>query len=158
VKKTRLGWLGPAIVLVGLALAGLMTWFMVSSRPSAGAVIDTIAALGAGDLPIVTVFNKIDLIDPVMTRLLVAEWPNSIAISAQTGAGMADLFEVIKKSLAAQLGYIKALVPYDKAQLVEQSYNFGRVLEKEYREDGIWIVAELVPEMRYKLEAFAHEG
>ncbi len=42
-KKTRLGWLGPAIVLVGMALAGLMTWFMVASKPSAGAVIDTIA-------------------------------------------------------------------------------------------------------------------
>jgi GTP-binding protein HflX len=123
-----------------------------------GAVIDTISDLGAGELPIVTVFNKIDLIDPVMTRRLVAEWPNSIAISAQNGDGMADLFEVIKKSLSAQLGYIRALVPYDKANLVEQSYNFGRVLEKEYREDGIWLVAELVPEMRYKLEAFAHEG
>ena len=29
---------------------------------------------------------------------------------------------------------------------------------KEYREDGIWLVADLVPEMRGKLEAFAHEG
>lgn len=42
-RKSRLGWLGLAIVLLGVVIAGLMTWFMVVSRPEAGAVIDTIA-------------------------------------------------------------------------------------------------------------------
>jgi outer membrane protein assembly factor BamB len=40
--KTRLGWLGPVIVLVGIVAAGLATWLMVASRPKVGAVIDTI--------------------------------------------------------------------------------------------------------------------
>jgi hypothetical protein len=38
----RLGWLGPAIVAVGAAVAALGVWYLVSVRPSAGAVIDTI--------------------------------------------------------------------------------------------------------------------
>jgi outer membrane protein assembly factor BamB len=42
-KRRRLGWLGPVIVLVGIAAAALATWFMVVSRPKAGAVVDTIA-------------------------------------------------------------------------------------------------------------------
>ena len=42
-KKTRLGWLGPAIVLVGAAIAGLAIWFMQSVKPEAGAEIDRIA-------------------------------------------------------------------------------------------------------------------
>jgi len=42
-KRTRLGWLGPVIVLVGIAVAGLATWFMIVSKPKAGAVIDTLA-------------------------------------------------------------------------------------------------------------------
>ena len=42
-KKTRLGWLGPAIVLVGIVAAGFATWFMVVSKPKAGDVLDTIA-------------------------------------------------------------------------------------------------------------------
>lgn len=41
-KKTRLGWLGPAIVLLGVAVAALAIWFMVVSRPQAGDVIDTL--------------------------------------------------------------------------------------------------------------------
>jgi len=41
--RTRLGWLGPAIVGVGAAVAALGVWYMVHARPVAGAVIDTIA-------------------------------------------------------------------------------------------------------------------
>lgn len=41
--KRRLGLLGPAIVLVGIAVAALATWFMIVSKPEAGAVVDTIA-------------------------------------------------------------------------------------------------------------------
>lgn len=43
---SRLGWLGPAIVLVGAAVAGLGAWYIVHARPAAGAVVDTIAIDG----------------------------------------------------------------------------------------------------------------
>lgn len=39
--KRRLGLLGPIIVLVGAAVAGVATWYMVTARPKPGAVIDT---------------------------------------------------------------------------------------------------------------------
>jgi len=38
----RLGWLGPAIVIAGAAIAGVGVWYIVSAKPAAGAVIDTI--------------------------------------------------------------------------------------------------------------------
>jgi hypothetical protein len=41
--RRRLGWLGPAIVIVGAAVAAVGAWYVVHARPSAGAVIDTIA-------------------------------------------------------------------------------------------------------------------
>lgn len=40
--KSRLGWLGPAIVLIGLAIGGLGVWFVVTRKPTAGVAIDTI--------------------------------------------------------------------------------------------------------------------
>lgn len=40
--KTRLGWLGPVIVLVGVVVAGIATWLAIASRPEAGGVVDTI--------------------------------------------------------------------------------------------------------------------
>jgi hypothetical protein len=42
----RLGWLGPAIVLAGLAIGGVMVWFMISASPTPGDAIDTIPIEG----------------------------------------------------------------------------------------------------------------
>lgn len=42
-RRTRLGWLGPVIVLIGAAVAGLAIWFMQAVKPRAGDVIDRIA-------------------------------------------------------------------------------------------------------------------
>ena len=41
--RTRLGWLGPTLVIVGIGASALGIWFYVYSRPVAGAVIDRIA-------------------------------------------------------------------------------------------------------------------
>lgn len=38
-----LGYLGPAIVIVGAAVAGLALWYMQHARPKVGAVIDTLS-------------------------------------------------------------------------------------------------------------------
>ena len=38
--RRNLGWLGPAIVIVGAAVAALGVWYMVHARPAAGAVIE----------------------------------------------------------------------------------------------------------------------
>lgn len=45
----RLGLLGPAIVLVGAAVAGVGAWYVVHARPEPGDVLDTIAAPEAGE-------------------------------------------------------------------------------------------------------------
>jgi outer membrane protein assembly factor BamB len=39
----RLGWLGPTIVVVGAAVAGVGAWFIVHARPEPGKIVDTIA-------------------------------------------------------------------------------------------------------------------
>jgi len=41
VARSRLGWLGPIIVAVGAAIAAVGVWFVVTSKPKAGAVIET---------------------------------------------------------------------------------------------------------------------
>jgi hypothetical protein len=48
--RSRLGWLGPAIVAVGAAIAAVGVWYMVRARPVAGAVIDAIAIDGTRKL------------------------------------------------------------------------------------------------------------
>jgi GTP-binding protein HflX len=120
------------------------------------AVMDTLKVLGADDKPMITVFNKIDTIsDPTVRRDLVAEFQNSVAISAKSGEGMDDLLVAIKKQVQELLGFVQALVPYSESGLIQDCYNFGRVHKVDYREDGIYLEAELVSEMRGKLRRYA---
>jgi hypothetical protein len=44
--RPRLGWLGPAIVGLGAAVAAVGVWYMVHARPVAGDVLDTVAIDG----------------------------------------------------------------------------------------------------------------
>jgi GTP-binding protein HflX len=122
-----------------------------------GSVLDTLEALGAQDKPTILAFNKVDLLDEAGRAELERSmelWPNSVAISAVTGAGMDDLQREILLQVQSLLGRLEALVPYSESQLIQECYDFGRVLKVDYREDGIFVEAELVNEMRRKFEPY----
>lgn len=120
------------------------------------AVLDTLDTLGARNKPILTVFNKIDAVrDATLARRLVGEWPNSVAISAFHGTGIGDFLNAIVRQVKSLLTPTKALVPYAESGLVQDCYDYGRVLKTEYREDGIYLEAELVSEMFEKLKRYA---
>ena len=118
-------------------------------------VNDTVDELGAAEVPVVTVFNKIDALkEPSIASALVCEWPDSVAISALTGVGAEDLLAAIAKACHKGMDLIRALVPYDQNALVEACYRFGRVIKKDYRDEGIYLEAELVPEMYAKIAQY----
>lgn len=120
------------------------------------AVLDTLLRLKAQDKPMITVFNKIDLVtDPQFRKELIAEFPNSVAVSSVTGEGIPDLLNLIKKQVQELLGAVKALLPYSESGLLQECYDFGRVNVVDYREDGIYVEAELVKEMRGILAKYA---
>jgi GTP-binding protein HflX len=122
------------------------------------AVIDTLKVLKADDKPTITVFNKIDALgDPTMARQLVADWPNSVAISATTGEGMNDLMNAILRQVKDLLGAVKILIPYDHQGLLQECYDFGRVQTVDYREDGIYVEAELVVDLRERVKKYTVE-
>ncbi len=119
-------------------------------------VMETLAGLKAEDKPMVILFNKIDrLKDPAEARRLVAEWPNSAAISASKGTGMDDLMNLLVNQVKNLLTHVKALVPYSNAAIVQDCYDYGRVLTVDYRDEGIFVEADLVAEMHKKLSKYA---
>jgi GTPase len=121
-------------------------------------VIETLEKLEAGDKAILTVFNKIDAVaDHDLAKNLVAEWPDSVAISASRGTGIGDLMASLRKMVQSLLGRVYALLPYSESALVQDCYDYGRVVKVDYREDGIYLEAELVAEMRSKLDRFLVE-
>jgi GTP-binding protein HflX len=128
------------------------------SHPSweiqAESVVETLAEIDAGDKPTLTIFNKIDrLEDQTILRELVASTPNSVAISATKGVGIDALMDGITKMIRSLLRPVDVVIPYEKSGLVQECYDFGRVLSVEHKEDGIHMKAEIVKEMADRLEA-----
>lgn len=127
-----------------------------------GAVLETLAELGATEQPVLTVFNKVDRLtfggDPFATReakeflhQLSKEFPNSVAISAATGEGMEDFLRALVNQVKTLLSLVRAIIPYSESALLQACYDYGRVLTADYREEGIYIEAELASEMAAKL-------
>lgn len=122
------------------------------------AVLQTLAALNAEDKPTLTLFNKIDLLDdPFIHRRLVSEWPHSVAVSATTGLGLENFHDSLKQFIQQLLAPVRLLVPYDQTQIIQRCFDYGRVRKEEYREDGIYVEAELVEEMREKVKPYIIE-
>ena len=108
------------------------------------AVHDVLEELGAGDKPMLTVFNKADLVeDQYSLRELVANTPNSVYISAKTAEGMPQMMDKIVETLESLLVPVTLRVPYDRSDVVAQCYEYGRVLKADYREDGIYVSARV---------------
>ncbi|RYD50241.1 MAG: GTPase HflX, partial [Sphingomonadales bacterium] len=118
------------------------------------AVLETLHDLKADTKPTITIYNKIDAADASVRRL-VGEGEKNVAISALTGEGIDELMQLIRTQVQDLLGFVRALVPYSEGGLVQQSHDYGRVHKVEYRDEGIYIEAELVAEMRNLLAKYA---
>ena len=120
------------------------------------AVMEVLEQLGAADKPIVTVFNKADLIkDQYVLRELIANTPNSAYISARTAEGMSHLMDRIVQTLVGLLVDVQLVVPYDRSDLVAQCYEYGRVNRADYREDGIHVDARITRDLAGRVRAYS---
>ena len=106
-------------------------------------VYETLDRLGIAGKPVITLFNKRDLVtdselpgDPNAVR--------AIGISAGTGAGS----EVLEEQLRNSRVQVEKLFPYAQAGDIQRIRKAGQVLEEEYREDGIYIKAWMTAHWR----------
>ncbi len=108
------------------------------------AVRVTLEEIGAAGKPTVLVYNKSDLCpDTYELRRLVASEPLSCYISALRGEGLSHLMDRIASAVRGLLTRVEAVIPYSRSELLSASYDNGRVLQAEYREDGIHLVADV---------------
>ncbi len=120
------------------------------------AVREVLEELGAADKPTITVFNKSDLVsDQYELRHLVATTPDSCYMSALTGDGVEYLVDLIRKVVSRMMPVTRAVLPYDRGDLVALCHERGRVIATEYRPEGIYVEVELSPDLAARVEAYA---
>ena len=113
-------------------------------------VYETLRELGAEGKPVVTLFNKQDLIDsPVPQRDFRADY--SIAVSARTGQGLDELKTALLEILRRDQIYIERMFNFDEAWKIPLIRSRGQLVEEEYLAGGIRVKAYVPGEIYGKL-------
>ena len=117
---------------------------------------EVLAELGAGDKPVLLVFNKIDkLEDPDSFRhFLGNENKNAVFLSARTGSGREELENGLNIVLEAELPVITLLIPPDKWDIVAYIRRNSVVLNESYLDHGVKLEAILSEKDQNLLSAY----
>ena len=111
---------------------------------------ETLKELGAGDIPVIYVYNKADLCMADLPQIK----ENRIYMSAKRGDGMEALFDMILGNLYAENRKTAFLIPYDKGQIVSYLCENTEVLEQNYEENGVYLVVDCPKADMAKYEAY----
>lgn len=95
---------------------------------------------GASDIPELLVFNKSDIAPLTTLQMLRTAYPRAVAVSAHTGAGIAELAEHIQEALPQPQTVVDVVVPYSRGDLVSRMHTFGQIDSEEHLAEGTRLV------------------
>jgi GTP-binding protein HflX len=116
------------------------------------AVEAVLKEIGAGDRPRIAVLNKADRIAPSRARSLSDGRPESVVVSAQTGAGLDALKDAIAARLELQPRAVRLRFKAADCRGIAGVYTAGRVVSHEVEGGHVTLDAELPERMveRYR--------
>jgi GTPase len=107
-------------------------------------VDDVLGEIGADEVPVELVLNKIDRVDPLGRRRLANRFPGALQVSAATGLGLDALRERIHERFADRYEEVRLLLPYEEGGKLAELYALGAPIEeREDGEDGVAVRARL---------------
>jgi GTPase len=117
------------------------------------AVEAVLREIGADELPVELVVNKIDAVDPLRRRRLANRFPDALQVSALAGSGLVELRARIAERFADRLEAVRLLLPYEEGGKLAELYELGAPIEERTDTDaGVFVRARLP---RRELRRFA---
>jgi GTP-binding protein HflX len=108
------------------------------------AVDSVLAEVGADELPVEIVLNKVDLVDPLKRRRLANSFLGAPQVSAQTGEGLDELRTAVAARFAERFEAVRLLIPYDAGDKLAELYELGAPVDERIdREEGVFVRARL---------------
>ncbi|MDD6037634.1 MAG: GTPase HflX [bacterium] len=118
-------------------------------------VYETLHRLEVENKPILTLFNKIDLISEPQ-HLHDAKADKTLSVSAKSGSGLDEVKKTLSEMLREDKILMERVIPYAQAGILAKIRSAGELISEEYTEDGIFIKA-YVPKALYPLAAFGED-
>lgn len=114
--------------------------------------LSVLEELGASDRKIITVLNKIDLLDNEIIRsCLRNKYNDSGFISTITGEGIDQVITILENETIDCRNEIKLAIPASRHDLISQIHKIGRVISMEYADDGTAEITAFIPEQNRKI-------
>ncbi len=108
------------------------------------AVDDVLHEIGAGELPVEIVLNKIDRVDPLGRRRLANRFPSAPLVSALTGEGLDELKAELAHRFEDRWERVRLLVPYSDGDRLSELYALGTPIEeRKDTAEGVLVIARL---------------
>lgn len=119
-------------------------------------VYDTLEKLGAGDKPIITAFNKIEIAGNKVLKDFKAD--KTVNISALHGDGLTELKDTIEEVLRESKIYIEKTYSYTEASKISLIRKYGQLISEEYVAEGIEVKAYVPTEIYDKVNSAVTGG
>jgi GTP-binding protein HflX len=119
------------------------------------AVRQVLSDIGAADVPELLVVNKTDRAEPDMLLALRSRFADAVFVSARTGEGLEELRATIESRLPRPAVEVRALVPYDRGDLINRIHQTGEFLLSEHTADGTRVVARVNSDLAGELARYA---
>lgn len=107
-----------------------------------------LAQLGVGDTPVLTVYNKCD----VLGHVPFAMGKDCVPISARTGQGFDTLLDAMARAMSPTQVRLRLLIPYASGNLSSELRDSGHIFSEEYTPDGIKLDALVDKRILWKFE------
>jgi len=146
-----------------IAEADLLIHVVDVSHPNAAqqkkTVLETLIDIGAGDIPVLTVYNKVDLLSGEELEAARANHENqALFISARNGTGLEALLDAVGRELLTAYTALDVLLPYDQGQLVSVFHEKGHVQKLEHTEKGIHISGYIPKELQTQFAPYLRKA
>ncbi|MFR1213824.1 MAG: hypothetical protein ACLSCV_02830 [Acutalibacteraceae bacterium] len=99
--------------------------------------------------------NKCDLVPEINHMPMIG---SAVRISAATGQGIDRLLEVIEENLPVKNTKVELLLPFSKSGLAAEIRKDGTVLQEEYVEEGLHLIAMVTPDLLQQVLPYAILG
>lgn len=119
------------------------------------AVASVLNEIGADELPVELVLNKIDKVDAVSRKRLANRYPDALQISALDGDGLDELRARLASLFSDRFEPVRLLIPHDQAGALSELYELGAPIEERRDEaEGVYLLARLSPSTLGRLSRF----